>query len=350
VRHAAPNRPARIALASTALSLLAVVAVTAAVAQSPRRLERSPANTAAGAPSPDEPAGTPAQYTPPQDQGFPLAKLRSKLTTRFRRDMTSGPAPTPPPRLFRLERYPAPLGTNAAYVTPPTGGEPKPAMVWIHGGFDWSIGSSAWALSPRENNQSASAFRAPGMVLMLPSLRGTNDNPGQSECFLGEVDDIIAAGEYLRGRPDVDPERIYLGGHSTGGTLALLTAASTARFRAVFAFGAGADPGYYGEDGCLPESTRGPERRARAPIHFLSQIRTPTFVIEGADVAWVADYRDMRRTRRSAPVEFLIVPDADHFTVLGPGSEVVARAIRETSTASPGVQITTEMITQRMHL
>lgn len=42
---------------------------------------------------------------------------------------------------------------------------------------------------------------------------------------------------HLAHQPYVDPNRIYLGGHSTGGTLALMTAEASDRFRAVFAFG-----------------------------------------------------------------------------------------------------------------
>jgi poly(3-hydroxybutyrate) depolymerase len=72
---------------------------------------------------------------------------------------------------------------------------------------------------------------------LFPALRGGNDNPGTEETFLGEVDDVIAAADYLARQKSVDPRRIYLGGHSTGGALALLVAESTDRFRAVFAFG-----------------------------------------------------------------------------------------------------------------
>jgi dipeptidyl aminopeptidase/acylaminoacyl peptidase len=55
-------------------------------------------------------------------------------------------------------------------------------------------------------------------------LRGGNDNPGRREGFLGEVDDVLAAADHLSKLPHIDPTQIYLGGHSTGGTLALLVA------------------------------------------------------------------------------------------------------------------------------
>lgn len=55
--------------------------------------------------------------------------------------------------------------------------------------------------------------------MMFPSLRGGNDNPGVKEGFLAEVDDVLAAADFLGKQNYVDPGRIYLGGHSTGGTL-----------------------------------------------------------------------------------------------------------------------------------
>ena len=73
--------------------------------------------------------------------------------------------------------------------------------------------------------------------MMFPALRGGNDNPGIKEGFLGEVDDVLAAAALLRRQPYVDPDRIYLGGHSTGGTMVLIVAELSDRFRAIFSFG-----------------------------------------------------------------------------------------------------------------
>ena len=71
------------------------------------------------------------------------------------------------------------------------------AIIWVSGGFNWGIDRGAWTPERRANDQSATTFLHAGIVLMRPSLRGRNGNPGQPECFVGEVDDIIAAGEYL---------------------------------------------------------------------------------------------------------------------------------------------------------
>ena len=136
------------------------------------------------------------------------------------------PVPVPPARLFRLVHYASPIGNLAAYVSqPPASGTKHPAMIWIFGGFGNGIGETAWEAASPANDQSARAFREAGIVTMYPSLRGGNNNPGYPEGFYGEVDDVLAAADYLARQPFVDPRRLYLGGHSTGGTLALLVAA-----------------------------------------------------------------------------------------------------------------------------
>jgi len=121
-------------------------------------------------------------------------------------------------------------------------------MIWVFGGFDNSIGETAWEPATPDNDQSASAFREAGMVMMYPSFRGGNMNPGNFEGFYGEVDDLLAAADYLATKDYVDPQRIYLGGHSTGGTMVMLAAAATVRFRAVFAFGPVDDVSGYGAE------------------------------------------------------------------------------------------------------
>jgi acetyl esterase/lipase len=225
--------------------------------------------------------------------------------------------------------YPAPLGANVAYVTPARSGPKRPAVVWIGGGLDWSIGDLAWRPAPREDDRSARAFREAGLVLMLPALRGSNENPGKNECFLGEVDDLLAAAEHLAAREDVDPARVYLAGHATGATLALLAAASSDRFRAVFAFGPVADARQYGTvtgGGCLPAEAHPEELVLRAPVNFVGSIRTPTFVFEGGTGGGAEAFETLRAAASSA-VSFAVVPGVDSKSILAPGTETIARAI-----------------------
>ncbi len=99
---------------------------------------------------------------------------------------------------------------------------------------------------------------------MVASLRGGNDNPGQKQGFAGEIDDVVAAGDFLAQQPYVDPAPV--GGHSTGGTMVLLTAAASDRFRAVFAFGPRA---------------RAEDHRQFDQVDF-AKLDPPLFVLEGS--------------------------------------------------------------------
>jgi acetyl esterase/lipase len=202
-------------------------------------------------------------------------------------------------------------------------------VVWIGGGLDWTIGELLWAKAPQKSDRSARAFREAGLVTMYPALRGSNENPGKNECFLGEVDDLIAAANFLATRADVDPERIYLVGHATGGTLALLAAASTDRFAAVFAFGPVGDARQYGTPGgggCLPADAGEEEIALRAPMNFVGSIRTPTFVFEGG-VGGNADAFDELREPASARVHFAVAAGLDATSIIAPGTLMIARAI-----------------------
>lgn len=164
---------------------------------------------------------------------------------------------------------------------------------------------------------------------MFPSLRGGNDNPGVREGFLGEVDDVLAAAKYLESRPEIDPKRIYLGGHSTGGTLALLAAQMGGGFRSVFSFGPVADVAGYGSDsGFLPfDLDNRQEVKLRSPGYWLSSLKGPTWVIEGTGSSNVEDLRSMAASCAKSNVHFVEVKGADHFATLAPINAMIAKKI-----------------------
>ena len=162
--------------------------------------------------------------------------------------------------------------------------------------------------------------------MMFPSLRGGNDNPGRREGFLGEVDDVLAAADYLAKQPYVDPGRIYLGGHSTGGTLAMLVAEMSDRFRAVFAFGPVGDVRGYGGDFVYHQPGDPRESLLRSPGYWLDSVRTPLFVIEGTG-GNIDALQDMKKLSANPMIRFVAVPGVDHFVVLAPANEVIAAKI-----------------------
>ncbi|MCY1081308.1 alpha/beta hydrolase family protein [Archangium lansingense] len=285
---------------------------------------------------PASPAPAPTPSPAPQSQKTvdPVAEARRAFQTQLKDAPTDHePAPPPPPGVFEKVMYPAPLGNNVAYVTPVREGPRRSAVLWIQGGFNWGIDASAWEARPRSNDQSARAFREAGLVMMMPALRGCSGNPGSREYFLGEVDDVLAALEFLARRPDVDPERIYLGGHSTGGTMALLAAASGPRVRGVFAFGPVA-VSYYGETGTALDRAEGKELAIRSPVVFMEYIRVPTLILEGEKGNTFA-FDELREASKDAPVRFVAVPGGTHFNILAPLTELLAQRIARNNPAEP---------------
>ena len=118
---------------------------------------------------------------------------------------------------------------------------------------------------------------------------------------------MLAATEFLRKQPYVDPDRVYLGGHSTGGTLALLVAASSDKYRAVFSFGPVGNPAGYGGSFvyCDPKDAR--EMELRSPERWVNTIKCPTFVCEGTLGGNVADLREMSAASTNTNVRYLPV-------------------------------------------
>ena len=238
------------------------------------------------------------------------------------------PAPAPPAKIFTLVKYESPVGKLSAYLTPdPMDGKKHPAIIWITGGDCNSIDDGCWKPSAPANDQSASEFRKAGIVMMFPSLRGGNDNPGNKEGFMGEVDDVLAAGDYLSKQSYVDPARIYLGGHSTGGTLVLLVSECSDRFRAVFSFGPADDiAGYGGQFVPAYDTSNRRETELRSPGRWLESVKSPTFVIEGEE-GNIDSLRKMAKDSKNPNLSFYPVKGANHFSVLVPVTKLLAGKI-----------------------
>jgi acetyl esterase/lipase len=260
----------------------------------------------------------------------PLSQARNAFKTQISFSGHEPGAPTPPALTFKRITYPSAVGPLAAYLTlDPKDGSRQPAIIWITGGDCNSIGD-VWSASPRNNDQTAAAYRKMGIVMMFPSLRGGNDNPGRHEGFYGEVDDVLAAYDYLSRQPYVDPTRIYLGGHSTGGTLALLAAETRDPFRAVFAFGPVGDVSVYGKSLLPVDFSQGDqrERTLRSPGHWLSSARGQVFVIEGTGTPGnISALEAMGRMSQNPALHFIAIAGASHFSVLAPSNEVIAKKI-----------------------
>lgn len=259
----------------------------------------------------------------------PLAQARQGFKTKlFPRGLPAEPPPKPPGKVFRLVRYDAPAGKLSAYLTPdPGNGKKNPAIIWIAGGDSNSL-DELWKEGPRGNEQTAAAYRKAGIVMMFPSLRGGNDNPGRRESFLGEVDDILAATDFLARQDYVDPSRIYLGGHSTGGTMAMLVAECSDRYRGVFSFGPADDVRGYGQDALQFDANDKNEAMLRSPGYWLGSVASPLYVFEGTEPPGnLNSLQSMARASTNPLAHFFPVKGFDHFSILAPVNEIIAAKI-----------------------
>lgn len=273
-----------------------------------------------GASPPDAGAKEKVATLPDARKGF-----KTKLV---RQESDKEPVTKPPANLFKIVRYDAPAGKLAAYLTPEKkDGKKHPAIIWITGGDCNSIDDGCWKRAPADNDQSARAFRENGIVMMFPSLRGGNDNPGVKEGFFGEVEDVLAAGDFLAKQPDVDPERIYLGGHSTGGTLVLLVAAYPNHFRAIFSFGPVHSVADYPPQFIPFDVKDKRELELRAPILWLATIKTPVYVFEGTGEGNIDAFELMKNNSANQLLHFHPVQGATHFSILAPTTRYVAGQI-----------------------
>ncbi|HYF36211.1 MAG TPA: prolyl oligopeptidase family serine peptidase [Prosthecobacter sp.] len=265
---------------------------------------------------------------PAQQRKLSLAGFKAEHHTKLvRQEKIGEPVPEPPEGMFDRVGYDTMLGKMAAYVSPdPKDGKKHPIIIWRVGGFANSIGGTEWEKAEPDNDQSAAQYRKAGVLMMYHSLRGGNMNPGFIEGCYGEVEDLLAAAAFAKKLPYVDPEQIYLGGHSVGGTLALLAAAMDKNpFKAVIAFGPIHSTAEYGPKNVPFDVEDKMEIAGRAPVIFLNTIGVDTWVIEGTK-GNVESLRHMRKFSQNPKVRFVEVP-GNHFEILAPLNAVVAKRI-----------------------
>jgi alpha/beta superfamily hydrolase len=265
-------------------------------------------------------------------------------TTLVKKEVDGAPVPDPPENVLQSVSYHSPVGDLAAYLSPsPRDGKRHPAIIWIFGGFSNGIGQTAWAPASPDNDQSARAFRDAGIIMMYPSLRGGNRNPGLHENFYGEVNDILSALDYLKKLEYVDPKRIYVGGHSTGATLALLVAESTDQFRSTFAFGPVSDVRAYGADPLVFDISNPKEFELRAPVKWLNAISQPTYVFEGTNKpSNIVPLNILLKASTNPLIHFYPVPGKNHFSTLAPITKIIAAKILLDDGPSSNLQFTQE--------
>lgn len=188
------------------------------------------------------------------------------------------PAPQPfldqvPPGAKVIPYSSGPLELKAWLGGPPGRGL-HPAVLFLHGGY--ALDLDDWTQTQ--------PFRDAGFITLLPMLRGENGLPGDFSLFYNEVDDALAAAAVLARQDGVDPKRIYIAGHSAGGTIAMLSAMTSPMFRACAAISGEPDPMALTtvNPGLVPFNVEDREELImRAPLAFPKSFKCPTRLYYG---------------------------------------------------------------------
>ncbi|MGO4439100.1 alpha/beta hydrolase family protein [Rhizobium sp. RAF56] len=209
-------------------------------------------------------------------------KERKKFRTHL---LNKGPAPD------NFEPLIAPPGAEQVFYRSGYGGElelvawvsryertrkPRPAVLFLHGGN--ALGQGHWAL--------VDPYVDAGYVVMIPSMRGENGQKGNFSGFYDEVDDVLSASDRLRHLPGVDPHRMFLAGHSVGGTLAMLAAMSARRFRAATPISG--NPDAFAFFNRYPQDIRFDDKnprefQMRSPVCYAHSFKCPMKLMHGSE-------------------------------------------------------------------
>jgi len=224
-------------------------------------------------------------------------------------------------------RFPTVDGTEIqTFVYKPQDFDPKhkyPTILWLHGGQESQYDASF--------NFRVQMFAANGYVVVMPNVRGSGGRGQDFALSLNkaygtkDVEDVIAATDYLIEQGYVDPDRLGVGGWSSGGTLTNFVITKTPRFAGAIS---GASIGWYtstyGHDPYYLwwHQELGAPWRNRAlwdsisPFMSVENITTPTLFI-GGEKDWNQPiihseqmYQAMKHLGRET--QLVVYPNAHH--------------------------------------
>jgi Glycogen recognition site of AMP-activated protein kinase/Prolyl oligopeptidase family len=229
---------------------------------------------------------------------------------------------TPPPYVEAVEYPSGGLRLNAWLAGHQEPGPPRAAVLFLHGGFEF--GAADWDM--------AVPYWEAGFVVMAPMLRGENGQPGMFSFLYDEVDDVIAAADFLARHPAVDSTQVYLAGHSAGGTLVQLATLASRRFRAAASFdgspdqqllynGSAKKPGNHRE--VVFDATSVRELEVRSPLAYVLSLTSPIRLYYSYEASPLAQ----RPSRRFAEHARRRGVDARAVRVWGSHMSHVARAM-----------------------
>ncbi len=208
-----------------------------------------------------------------------------------------------------------------AWFIPAEDAAPAPAVVILHG----------WGANAEKMLPFAPPLHAAGFSVLLVDARNHGRSDGDGSSSMPKfAEDLSHAVDFLRTRPDIDPERIAIMGHSVGAAAALLCASRRDDIAACVSLAAFAHP----EDvmrrimarGRIPyvpigwlvnrvvEVAIGHRFADIAPMVTIAKVRCPVLLGHGtADVSVpVADARMLLSCADSSTCRLVELPDVDH--------------------------------------
>jgi dienelactone hydrolase len=231
--------------------------------------------------------GVPITVAPAVDdlelQSEQYAEARKSFRTVLR---IKGPSPQAlplntdfPPEIQSIEYMSGGLKLKA-YVDPaPADGQKRPAVLFLHGGFAFG----------EDDPMMPQPYRDAGYIVMLPILRGENGQPGTFTLFYDEVDDVLSAADSLAALPYVDADRIFVAGHSAGGTLAQLASMTSKQFRAAASFSGSCNQRSQTDNTLLRFDTSDVvEYLMRSPQAYATSYLCPIRLYFGTEEIWAA--------------------------------------------------------------
>jgi dipeptidyl aminopeptidase/acylaminoacyl peptidase len=207
-------------------------------------------------------------------------------------------------------------------------GKPYPTFVQIHGGPTWSwlphyaVWWEWWY----------QYLAGQGYLVFLPNIRGSaGGGTAYAEanyCDMGgkDWDDVMEGVDHIISLGLADPERLGIGGWSYGGFMTAWAITQTTRFK-VAIMGAGITnwESYFAQNSIRDWQTvffgstpyEAPEaHRARSPLTFINQARTPTLILHGQedhDVSLPQAYEMYVALKRlGVPTELVTYPRENH--------------------------------------
>ena len=277
---ACPQRCARVCFAGLVwLLMLAAAFLEMSTEFSQAQAQKPPANQAKPAMKPTEEQEEGLIPPEVQVQEADYASAREVFHTKLVRRGPSpqkDPLPKAPENVTVVEIPSGSLRIKAWMNAPKDQTAKQPAILFLHGGM--GFGEDDWVMTW--------ALREAGYVVMVPMLRGENGQAGDFTLFYDEVEDVLAAGDFLSKLPYVDAKRVYVAGHSIGGTLALLAAEASGRFKAAASFSASPDQVIYCREGLrkehIPFDSSDPrELQMRSPMAYAGSLKSPTRLYYG---------------------------------------------------------------------